>query len=38
MGRDASASVRREFDQRASIRRLEDAYFEALALGKGGAR
>ena len=38
MGRDASASVRREFDQTASIRRLEDAYFEALALGKGGAR
>jgi len=38
MGREAAATVRREFDQAASIRRLEDAYFEALAIGKGGGR
>ena len=36
MGQEAAASVRREFEQGASIRMLEDAYFEALEIGKGG--
>jgi colanic acid/amylovoran biosynthesis glycosyltransferase len=36
LGAAAAASVRREFASEASVARLEDAYFEAIARGKGG--